>query len=210
MEIGSDLTKRMMAGIISDTRDWLDRGLDFGSVAMNASSADFRAGDFADWILERLHNRAIPARHFQLEVTETVFLGRGAEQVEDALRQLSAEGVRIALDDFGTGYASLRHLRQFPVDAIKIDRSFVQDLDVKEDATEIVRAVINLAQSLGMHVVAEGVETAAQANQLNRMGCDQGQGFLYSRAVPASEVAGLLKTLTVSGVSTSSGFTRPA
>jgi diguanylate cyclase (GGDEF)-like protein/PAS domain S-box-containing protein len=199
IEIGSELTKRMLAGITLDMRDWLDRGLDFGSVAMNASSADFHDGDFADRLLDTLHQRGIPTRHFQLEVTESVFLGRGAEKVGEALTLLSAEGVEIALDDFGTGYASLRHLRLFPVSGIKIDRSFVQDLDVSADATEIIRAVINLAQSLRMHVVAEGVETAAQADRLAFMGCDQGQGFLYSRAVPGSDVAGLLKSLRHGG-----------
>jgi EAL domain-containing protein (putative c-di-GMP-specific phosphodiesterase class I) len=126
-------------------------------------------------------------------VTETVFLGRGAECVENDLKLLSSQGVKIALDDFGTGFASLRHLKQFPVHIIKIDKSFVSDMNKLQDDAAIVRAVINLGQSLGMDVVAEGVETFSQAAELRQMGCGYGQGFLFSKAVPASGLAACLK-----------------
>ena len=101
-------------------------------------------------------------------MTETVFLGRGAENVESALKLLSAEGVTIALDDFGTGYASLRHLKQFPVDIIKIDQSFVRGLDEDGDDAAIVQAVLKLSRSLDIKTVAEGIETTAQAEHLIR------------------------------------------
>jgi EAL domain-containing protein (putative c-di-GMP-specific phosphodiesterase class I) len=117
-----------------------------------------------------------------------VFLGRGAEYVHRALALLNQQGVKIALDDFGTGYASLRHLKQFPVDIIKIDRSFVRDMEIDPNDEAIVRAVINLGKSLNIAVVAEGIEQLAQAERLQRLGCDFGQGFLFSKAVAASRV----------------------
>src|SRR5690606_33922299 len=122
----------------------------------------------------------------------SVFLGRTAEAVENALTALNRAGIRIALDDFGTGYASLSHLRRFPVDVLKIDRAFVQDIGGGAEVEAISAAVINLGHCMGMEVVAEGVETREQENYLLQLGCDMGQGFLYSSAVPAAEVAGLL------------------
>ena len=125
-------------------------------------------------------------------MTETVFLGRGAENVRRALALLSSNGIKIALDDFGTGYASLRHLKEFPVDIIKIDRSFVGDMGDDPGQEAIVRAVINLGQSLGIKVVAEGIEMQAQAQRLVQLGCDFGQGFLFSKAVAASRLTAFL------------------
>jgi len=135
----------------------------------------------------------VPTNFFQIEVTETVFLGCGAESVESDLKLLSSNGVKIALDDFGTGYASLRHLKQFPVHTIKIDRSFVSDMNRLEDDAAIVRAIINLGENLGLDVVAEGIETASQEAELRQMGCGYGQGFLYSQAIAASEVEAYLR-----------------
>lgn len=193
-DLAREISDRMINCAISDMRSWLDDGLEFGSVAINAGAAEFRGGKFAASILRRLEQAKVPPSFFQVEVTETVFLGRGAEAVEDDLRLLSSNGVRIALDDFGTGYASLRHLKQFPVHIIKIDRSFVADMDKLGDDAAIVRAVINLGQSLGMDVVAEGIETASQEADLRQMGCGYGQGFLYSQAMPASCVAAYLQS----------------
>ncbi|MEO9133233.1 MAG: EAL domain-containing protein, partial [Sphingomonas sp.] len=148
-------------------------------------------GEFADRILERLCRFEIPAERLELEVTESVFIGQRAESVERTLTTLSEAGVTIALDDFGTGFASLTHLKQFPVDVLKIDCSFVSkltdDQDEGEDAV-IVDAILYLAHSLGMMTVAEGIETLAQRNYLRRKGCDLGQGYLFSRAVAASSV----------------------
>jgi diguanylate cyclase (GGDEF)-like protein/PAS domain S-box-containing protein len=192
LTIAAGLSDRMIERIVRDVRAWLDDGVEFGHVALNAAAAEFRSGDFAERLLERLAAAAVPAERLQVEVTETVFLGRGAECVERTLKTLSAAGVGIALDDFGTGYASLSHLKQFPVDFLKIDRSFVRDLVERPDAAAIVRAVINLGHSLDMRIVAEGIETAAQQARLLAQGCDFGQGFLYSPAVPAEAVATLL------------------
>jgi EAL domain-containing protein (putative c-di-GMP-specific phosphodiesterase class I) len=159
---------------------------------VNASAAEFRRDNFAERVLDRLARAEIPTRCFQIEVTETVFLGRGAEYVHRALALLNSQGIKIALDDFGTGYASLRHLKKFPVDIIKIDRSFVRDMEVDPGDEAIVRAVINLGKSLGIHVVAEGIESEAQTERLVRLGCDFGQGFLFSKAVGASRVPALV------------------
>jgi diguanylate cyclase (GGDEF)-like protein/PAS domain S-box-containing protein len=195
IDVAAAITDRMVQLALADMRRWLDRGLDFGHVAVNAAAPDFRSDDFAERILARLCRAGVPPSCFQLEVTETVFLGRGAEYVERALKLLSSEGVSIALDDFGTGYASLRHLKQFPVDVIKIDQSFVQKLNVDTGDAAIVDAVIKLGKSLGIATVAEGVETRAQARHLIEAGCDFGQGHLFSKAVPARKVPSLLVCL---------------
>jgi diguanylate cyclase (GGDEF)-like protein/PAS domain S-box-containing protein len=188
LEVAAAISDRMLDCSIADMGRWRSQGLDFGHVALNAAAADFRRNDFAERILARLSEAGIPAYCFQLEVTETVFLGRGAEYVERALKLLSDAGATIALDDFGTGYASLRHLKQFPVDVIKIDQSFVRDLEADPDDTAIIRAVLNLGQSLGIKVVAEGIETRIQAKRLEALGCDYGQGHLYARAVSSGRV----------------------
>ncbi|MBV8687944.1 MAG: EAL domain-containing protein [Alphaproteobacteria bacterium] len=195
MDVAAAITDRMLQLALADMRRWRDRGLGFGHVAVNAAAADFRSDDFAERILAKLRRAGVPPKCFQLEVTETVFLGRGAEYVERALKLLSAEGVSIALDDFGTGYASLRHLKQFPVDVIKIDQSFVQRLDADAGDAAIVDAVIKLGKSLGIATVAEGVETRAQADHLIEAGCDFGQGHLFSKAVPARSVPSILARL---------------
>jgi len=187
--ISAQITDRMLDRAIRDMLGWRDRGLGFGRIAINGSSEDFRRGDFADRILNRLHRAGLPPSIIELEVTESVFLGQLASNVSAALDTLSAAGVTIALDDFGTGYASLTHLKQFPVDTIKIDQSFVSRLGVveSEDAA-IVGAVIDLARSLEITTVAEGIETHAQAAHLVIMGCDVGQGFLFGRPMAAGQV----------------------
>ncbi|MFC7499683.1 putative bifunctional diguanylate cyclase/phosphodiesterase [Enterovirga sp. GCM10030262] len=192
LTLAAAISDRMIDGIVADMRRWIDQGVDFGHVAINAAAAEFRRGDFAEQLLERLRHASVATGHVQIEITETVFLGRGAEHVERALKMLSAEGIRIALDDFGTGHASLSHLKQFPVDIIKIDQSFVRDLEQDPEDAAIINAVINLGHNLGIRTVAEGVETVTQQEFLMALGCDYGQGFLYARPAPASDVPALL------------------
>jgi len=186
--------QQMHEQVIRDMRRWLDTGVEFGHVAINASATEFRSGTYADELLERLRSEGIPTQHLEVEVTETVFLGRGAEYVEQALRTLHAAGVRIALDDFGTGYASLSHLKQFPVDVIKIDRSFVQDLATSAEDTTILMSILSLGRGLGLTAVAEGIETAAQADFLRVHGCDVGQGYFFAEPGPRGVVAGLVSS----------------
>jgi EAL domain-containing protein (putative c-di-GMP-specific phosphodiesterase class I) len=191
-ELAAEISDRMIDGVMSDMRRWADTGVQFGHVAINAAAAEFRRGDFAEKVLERLERANLPASYLQLEVTETVFLGRGAEHVQEALKALSAEGIQIALDDFGTGYASLSHLNHFPVNVIKIDRSFISNLETSDHDAAIVRAVINLGRSLGIKIVAEGIETEKQSDFLRRHRCHLGQGYLYAKALPADAVSTLI------------------
>jgi diguanylate cyclase (GGDEF)-like protein/PAS domain S-box-containing protein len=195
MTLAAEISDRMIAGVIADLRIWRDAGIDIGHVAVNAAAAEFRRGDFAERLLARLADANLSPARVQIEVTETVFLGRGAEYVERALKTLSEAGVKVALDDFGTGYASLSHLKQFPVHSIKIDRSFVSDLAGGPGDAAIIHAVVNLGRSLGIEVIAEGIETAAQHDFLLGIGCDQGQGYLYGKAAPAAEVSRLLERM---------------
>jgi diguanylate cyclase (GGDEF)-like protein/PAS domain S-box-containing protein len=190
--LGAALSDRMIERTLDQMRAWLRAGVAFGHVALNATAADFRREGFAEMLIAALAQRGISPALLQIEVTETVFLGRDSGYVEAALRTLSSHGVKIALDDFGTGYASLSHLNQFPVDLLKIDRSFIGLLGRSADAEAISCAVINLGHSLGLEVVAEGIETEHQEAHLIELGCTIGQGFLYSGAIPADEVPRLL------------------
>jgi diguanylate cyclase (GGDEF)-like protein/PAS domain S-box-containing protein len=190
--LSGPLSERMLERILDDVERWVQAGIAFGHVAINVTAADFRRGGFVETILLRLDARGVPPSCIQIEVTETVFLGQSADGVKDALRQLSDHGIRIALDDFGTGYASLSHLNQFPVDLLKIDRSFIEKIGSNPDAEAISATVINLGHCLGLEVVAEGVETMDQEAHLMGMGCDTAQGFLYSKAMPMEDVATFL------------------
>jgi diguanylate cyclase (GGDEF)-like protein/PAS domain S-box-containing protein len=173
---------------LKQMRAWMDQGLPFGTVAINLSAAQFRTGRLADDLRGRLQRWGVPPERLTVEVTENVYLGWGAEIVSETIRALHDHGVGIALDDFGTGYASLANLRQFPIDQLKIDKSFVQNAD--DDA--VVRAVINLGASMGMEVVAEGVERPDQLNQLTRYGCRHVQGFHFAKPMPPEQVPGYL------------------
>jgi diguanylate cyclase (GGDEF)-like protein len=174
---------------LAQMRDWLDQGVEFGRVAVNISAAQFRSGRLAQEVQERLDRWNVPCSRLTIEVTENVYMGWGSEMVSDTVRQMHDAGVMIALDDFGTGYASLANLRQFPIDRLKIDKSFVQNA---EDAA-IVKAVITLGSSMGMKVVAEGVEDQEQLDALADYGCDQIQGYHFSRPMPARMVPGYLE-----------------
>ena len=180
-EVALDSAMRQM-------REWIDQQVPFGRVAVNLSSSQFRSGGVAELIMKKLEHWRVPPDRLTIEVTENVYMGWGSEAVSDTVRSLHELGVMIALDDFGTGYASLANLKQFPIDRLKIDRSFVQN-----SADEpIVKAVLSLGSSLGMKVVAEGVETNAQLQRLENLGCDQAQGYYFARPMPAHEVAGFL------------------
>jgi diguanylate cyclase (GGDEF)-like protein len=162
-------------------------------IAVNLSPAQFNGG-LANVVRDALAASGLAPHRLELEITETLLL-RDSEDTLIVLHQLRASGIRIALDDFGTGYSSLNYLRGFPFDKIKIDRSFIHDIDTNKDSTVIVGAMIGLARSLGMSVVAEGVETPAQLAELRHQGCDKIQGYLISGPVPAVEVPALISVL---------------
>jgi diguanylate cyclase (GGDEF)-like protein len=170
---------------IAQMRQWLDAGVEFGNVAINLSTAQFRLTDLAETILGKLARAGVPPQRLTLEVTENVYMAWGAEIVAATVHKLHEAGVCIALDDFGTGYASLSHLRQFPIDKLKIDKSFVQSAG----SMAIVDAVINMGLSLGMQVVAEGVEKNEQLKLLRLKGCDFVQGYIFAKPMAPEQVA---------------------
>ncbi|HEY8563961.1 MAG TPA: EAL domain-containing protein [Beijerinckiaceae bacterium] len=187
-ELAVEVGRRMLDRVVADMRGWLDRGVPFGTVALNVSAAEFSRSNFAERVLNRLAAAGIGADRLEVEVTETVFLGQGAEAVGLALQNLDAHRVAVSLDDFGTGYASLTHLKQFPVRWLKIDRSFIKDIEHDGNAAAIVHAVISLGQSLGIGLVAEGIETQGQLEFLRRRRCDLGQGYLIGKPMVGSRV----------------------
>jgi len=175
------------------TREWLDAGLPAVPVAVNISSLEFRSEHFLEGVQVALKNIRVDFRYLELELTETVLM-RHAESTAYALRQLKAIGVRLAVDDFGTGYSSLSYLTRFPIDALKLDQSFVHDIIAKSDDAIVVSAVISMGKSLRHRVIAEGVETIEQLAFLQAHGCDEGQGYYFSRPVGAKQFAKLLET----------------
>jgi diguanylate cyclase (GGDEF)-like protein len=160
-------------------------------VAINVSPAQFKKNDLAEVVEQILRDTGLEPSRLDLEVTESLLL-RDVESTLRILRQLKALGVKISMDDFGTGYSSLANLRSFPFDKIKIDKSFVGELDRDEDSAAIVRAVLALGASLGMKTCAEGVETWPQLEHLRTEGCDEVQGYLYSKPKSATETRSML------------------
>jgi diguanylate cyclase (GGDEF)-like protein len=173
----------------ADAADWPDGQ----KVAVNLSVVQFRSRNLVDAVITALRESGLPAGRLELEITETVML-QDTDATLATLHQLRALGIHIAMDDFGTGYSSLSYLRRFPFDRIKIDQSFVRELDTKGDCGAIVRAVIALGRDLGMAITAEGVETRQQLETLERAGCSEIQGHLFSRPVPASALIELLRS----------------
>ncbi|MGO4837809.1 EAL domain-containing protein, partial [Rhizobiaceae sp. 2RAB30] len=161
---------------------WPDRK----RIAVNVSAMQFQNGLLSQNVLSAIAASGLSPDRLILEITETSLLGE-SELVAHTLMQLRSMGVRIALDDFGTGYSSLSYLKRFPFDTLKIDRSFVRDLEAVDTAA-IVRAIVGLAGRLGISVTAEGVETAAQRSKLKRLGCNEAQGFLIGAPVPEAEL----------------------
>lgn len=188
-ELSRALCNTMLDQIVSDMASWQQRDLPFGRVAFNASSAEFHGFDLGNAVLRRLDSLGLAPSCLGLEVTETVFLGHDSGAIVSVLKHLHDAGVEIALDDFGTGFASLTHLQTYPVDVIKIDQSFIRGLLTDSGSQAITSVVLGLGRSLGMKVVAEGVENVEQARLLKAAGCDQVQGFYFARPMPADDVS---------------------
>jgi diguanylate cyclase (GGDEF)-like protein len=167
--------------------DWLADG-NIRSVAVNVSPMQLREPDFARETLDILASAGVDPRQLIVEVTESEFLGSALQMIEQ-LSQLRARGVRVSLDDFGTGHSSLGRLQEFPVDIIKIDRSFVDGIRSGHETLPILNSIVDLAHNLGLHVTAEGVETATQAHYLQRLGCDSMQGFYFGGATSVEFLA---------------------
>jgi EAL domain-containing protein (putative c-di-GMP-specific phosphodiesterase class I) len=157
-------------------------------VAVNLSPVQLRSRDLTQVVVLALANSGLPATRLELEITESVFL-EDNDLTLSILHDLRRLGVRIAMDDFGTGYSSLSYLRSFPFGKIKLDRSFVRDLEAKPDSLAIVQSIAALGGSLGMITTAEGVETEAQMRLLQEAGFDEGQGYLFGRPEPAHQIS---------------------
>lgn len=186
------ITNWALTAAVRECRLWLEEGLDL-PVAVNLSSRDLQNRDLPCFVLELLRDHDLPARNLALEITEQAVMRdfQRATLVLECLRDL---GIRIAIDDFGTGYSSLAQIKHLPVDELKIDRSFVMDLPGNDDDAAIVRASIDLAHNLGLEVLAEGVETQPALEWLQAQGCEQAQGFLISKPMPAEQFSAWVRS----------------
>jgi diguanylate cyclase (GGDEF)-like protein/PAS domain S-box-containing protein len=170
---------------------WYDSGLEI-QMSVNLSAHQFRKGDITEIVDRVLENTGLPARLLELELTESLIMEDLDKNIE-ILAALRTRGLGLSLDDFGTGYSSLSYLKRFPVDTLKIDRSFIEELHISPDDAAITQAIIQMAHSMNMHVVAEGVEQEAQLKILQDMGCDSIQGYLISRPVPEADFLALVR-----------------
>ena len=160
-------------------------------MAVNVSAVEFRSETYLEGVFATLAETGLDPRLLELELTESVLMTR-ADTTASILQSLRERGVQVAVDDFGTGYSSLSYLRKFPVDALKIDQSFIREIRTTGDDTVIVTAIIAMARSLKLRVIAEGVETAEEAAFLRSHQCEEAQGYFFSRPVPADQFATLL------------------
>ena len=180
-------------------RAWSDLGLKVVPVAVNVSAVEFRARDFLSGIRAVLIATGLDPQDLELELTEGVLM-QDAESAVVTLLALKAMGVKLAVDDFGTGFSSFTYLRRFPVDTLKVDKSFVHEITEDSDGTTIVNAMINIGKSLKQRVVAEGVDTRSQLDFLQRHGCNEGQGYYFSHPITAEQVEKLFNTEVQEGV----------
>jgi EAL domain-containing protein (putative c-di-GMP-specific phosphodiesterase class I) len=173
---------------------WQDAGVPIVPVAVNWSAIQLQRQSVVEVVQRILGETGMQPELLSLEITEGALM-RNAREHAAALQVLRDSGVRIQIDDFGTGYSSLSYLRELPIDTLKIDRSFINHVDENPADQAIVSAILAMAKSLGLRVVAEGVETAAQLEMLNRHGCEVAQGFFFSRPLPADQCRTLLEEL---------------
>jgi len=188
---------------------WAVAGLPLGTIAVNISAIEFRDEHFLEGVFGILKDTGLDPRSLELELTESVLMKR-AESTESILKALRARGVQVAVDDFGTGYSSLSYLRRFPIDALKIDQSFVRQITTAPDETTIVTAVISMGRSLELRVIAEGVETQEELAFLQAHQCDEAQGYYFSRPVRPEQFAKLLETgISENSLPSGSRWNRP-
>jgi diguanylate cyclase (GGDEF)-like protein/PAS domain S-box-containing protein len=175
---------------------WQDEGLPPARVSVNLSARQFQQRNIAKLVMSILEETGLEPRYLELELTESTIM-RNAEEAVIMLNELHALGIGLAIDDFGTGYSSLSYLKRFPVDRLKIDRSFVSDIGASNDDETITAAIIALAHSLDLQVIAEGVETAAQRDFLKQRACDEMQGYFFARPMPRDAIPQLLRRESV-------------
>jgi EAL domain-containing protein (putative c-di-GMP-specific phosphodiesterase class I) len=171
---------------------WLDAGLPKTVVSVNISPRQFLQQDVVSWVVKTLQETELPPELLELELTESL-IAYDTDKVTTTIRDLKKAGVQHSIDDFGTGYSSLAYLRRFSVDTLKIDQSFIWNMLKERGDSVIPIAIISLAHSLGMKVIAEGVETVEQCALLRDHGCDQIQGYYFSKPVSADDFAKMVK-----------------
>ena len=187
----SEITDWVLNEACSQMASWRSMGMDDLRISVNVSPQEFDCSDVVERIVRNIIRFSLPANVLEIEITENLLL-HDVSGVIDKMRILREHGVRISIDDFGTRYSSLNYLRRFPINTIKIDQTFVCDLVERKPVSPIIHAIIGIARGFGLHLVAEGVETAFQMKTLNDLGCDEMQGFLFSKPLPAAEVEQLL------------------
>jgi len=186
-----ELGEWVMRTALEELRQWHEQGFKNLRMAVNFSALQFRRADLPDRIKSVIAEKALPPSSLVVEITETTLI-QNLDSAIEIVQELSDAGVRIALDDFGTGYSSLSYLQRFPIDLVKIDKSFLRDFPAKAHDTEIVSAVVSIAHNLGLRVVAEGVETERQFTVLRNLACDEIQGFLFSKPLSRDAVSALM------------------
>lgn len=191
--IGHQLTTRMLACVAADLAAFASEGTQFDKIGLNVTLADFQRGDLEERIARAFGEAGVPQDKLVVEVTEQVFLSGEADCVARTAARLREKGIRISLDDFGTGFASLTHLRTFPLDTIKVDRSFVSRITDDEASLAIVGGLIDLAGRLSIDLVAEGIETRAQFDLLRRLGCPFGQGYIFAPPLDPAATAAFVR-----------------
>lgn len=187
--LSREISDRMIHLVCAEFSSILAARPDLQYVSLNATEADLLSRDFADRLLCALQSQGVAPAIVTVEITETMLLVNDGAAVQAVLSRLRSAGMQIALDDFGTGFSSLSHLRDFPIDKVKIDGSFIQKMCSDHQSRLIVQALIGMARNLGKEVIAEGIETVEQRDLLLQMGCSYGQGFLFSPAETASRLA---------------------
>lgn len=185
------ITDWVLSEACSQLAAWRDMGLGNLRVSVNVSPQEFERSDVVERIISSMSRHEIPPRQLEVEITENLMLQDAAHIIEK-MQKLHRHGVRISIDDFGTRYSALNYLRQFPIGSIKIDKSFVCDLNGEKSTSPIIHAIIGIAKGFGLHLVVEGVETHHQMKALQELGCDEMQGYLFSRPIPAPEFEAML------------------
>ncbi|MGF6570493.1 PAS domain S-box-containing protein/diguanylate cyclase (GGDEF) domain-containing protein [Paraburkholderia fungorum] len=186
------LTEWVLREACRQNKAWQDEGLPSARVSVNLSARVFQQRDIARLVMQVLDETGLEPQYLELELTESAIM-RNAEEAVSMLNELHALGIGLAIDDFGTGYSSLSYLKRFPVDRLKIDRSFVSDIGVSGDDETITSAIIALAHSLKLQVIAEGVETSAQLDFLRERACDEMQGFYFAKPLSTDAIAQLMQ-----------------
>jgi EAL domain-containing protein (putative c-di-GMP-specific phosphodiesterase class I) len=180
------VTEWVLRTVCWQRRAWIDAGFPLVDFSVNFSAQQFMQKDLKKMITEQLTAFNLDTQWLEIEITETSLM-KNTERITEILQQLKGMGIKVAIDDFGTGYSSLAYLKKFNIDTIKIDRSFIYNLQDSRDNEIITAAIINLARSLNMKTVAEGVEMEEQREFLRQHQCDEMQGFLFSRPLPVTQ-----------------------